>query len=60
MKQEDEIRELRERLAEVEEQLDHQSDGSKLLRNIILVVISVFLLLFLVGMFQFVSASSNS
>lgn len=55
MKQENEIQELKDRLNEVEEQLQTRSKGSKLLKTVVFIILAIFFLLMLIGILQFVS-----
>lgn len=60
MDKEKEIQELKERMIRVESQLQQASRGSNSLKFIIGFIVTLFLLLMLIGIVQFVSAAPIS
>lgn len=56
MKVEQDLQEIKERLTQIEIKLEQKSTSKRILKYMIIVFLSVFFLLFLIGIIQFVSA----
>lgn len=56
MGQENEIQELKDRLNSVEKQLEKRSKSSQWIKTGVIIILGIFLLLFLIGVIQFISA----
>lgn len=59
MDNEKEIQQLKERLASVENQLQHKSQFSRILKFVIIFIIVFVAILMLIGIVQFMSNSST-
>ncbi len=55
MGQENEIQELKDRLNSVEKQLEKRSKSSQWIKTGVIIILGIFLLLFLIGVIQFIS-----
>jgi hypothetical protein len=56
VKVEQDLEEIKERLTQIEIKLEQKSTSKRILKYMIIVFLSVFFLLFLIGIIQFVSA----
>lgn len=56
MKQEDELQQLKERLEQVEHQLEKKTGSNKAVKTVLILILCIFLLLTTVGILQFISA----
>jgi hypothetical protein len=58
MKVEQDLEEIKARLTQIEAKLERGSTSGKILKYMAIIFLSIFLLMILVGMIQFVSNSS--
>ncbi|AUS25664.1 hypothetical protein MMB75_08145 [Paenibacillus sp. P2(2022)] len=56
MKKEQELEEIKERLTQIETKLEQKSASSKILKYMIIIFLSIFFLLVVIGVVQFVSS----
>ncbi|MDP1509589.1 hypothetical protein L8C07_13440 [Paenibacillus sp. CMAA1739] len=55
MKVEQDLEEIKERLAHIETKLEQKSTSSKILKYMVIIFLSIFFLLLVIGVVQFVS-----
>ncbi|MGW8956709.1 hypothetical protein [Paenibacillus sp. NPDC055715] len=58
MKVEQDLEEIKDRLTQIEAKLERRSTSGRILKIMLIIFLSVFFLLLLIGVVQFVSASS--
>ncbi|ASR48457.1 hypothetical protein B4V02_18020 [Paenibacillus kribbensis] len=58
MKVEQDLEEIKQRLAHIEAKLERRSTSGRLMKYMIIILLSVFFLFFALGVVQFVSSSS--
>ncbi|WP_197492043.1 hypothetical protein [Paenibacillus jamilae] len=56
MKVEQDLEEIKERLTQIETKLEQKSTSSKILKYMVIIFLSVFFLLLVIGVLQFVSS----
>ncbi|MEC0180505.1 hypothetical protein P4H61_03215 [Paenibacillus peoriae] len=58
MKVEQELEEIKQRLAHIEAKLERRSTSGRIMKYMIIIFLSIFFLLLVIGVVQFVSSSS--
>ncbi|MFK4300042.1 MULTISPECIES: hypothetical protein [unclassified Paenibacillus] len=58
MKVEQDLEDIKDRLAQIEENLERRSTSGRILKTMLIIFLSVFFLLLVIGVVQFVSNSS--
>ncbi|KAF6564619.1 MULTISPECIES: hypothetical protein [Paenibacillus] len=56
MKVEQDLEEIKERLTQIETKLEQKSTSSKILKYMVIIFLSIFFLLLVIGVLQFVSS----
>nr|WP_196771798.1 hypothetical protein [Paenibacillus polymyxa] len=56
MKVEQDLEEIKERLTQIETKLEQKSTSSKILKYMVIIFLSIFFLLLVIGVVQFVSS----
>ncbi|MGQ3479126.1 hypothetical protein [Paenibacillus sp. TY11] len=56
MKVEQDLEEIKDRLTQIEAKLERGSTSGKIMKYMLIIILSIFFLFFLIGIIQFVSA----